>query len=140
MSGTERSGARPNASGSHHNYYEGSLRRRHGDTPCPAADGSIAGRRSRGRRSGYRGPAAHADTAPATGTPATVSADALPTWQINGVAWSQLLVGNTVYVDGKLHQGAPAGRRGRRAGEIDAQNIFAYDIRTGNPISASTTH
>ena len=55
-----------------------------------------------------------ADTDPAAGTPATVSADALPTWQINGVVWSQVVVGNTVYVDGQLHQGAPAGRRRRR--------------------------
>ena len=62
-----------------------------------------------------------ADTDPPTGTPATVSADALPTWQINGVVWSQVIVGNTVYVDGQLHQGAAAGRRGGRCRRDDGQ-------------------
>ena len=80
-------------------------------------------------------PAAQADTAPATGVPATVSADALPTWQINGVVWSQVLVGNTVYVTGSFTKARPPGVAVGGAGEIDAQNIFAYDIRTGNPIS-----
>ena len=31
-------------------------------------------------------------------TPVTVAADPLPTVQIDGVAWTQLVVGNTVYV------------------------------------------
>ncbi|MFF1574830.1 hypothetical protein ACFVWR_18985, partial [Leifsonia sp. NPDC058292] len=43
-----------------------------------------------------------ADTAPTDptnpATPPTVSADALPTTQIDGVAWAQVVVGNTVYV------------------------------------------
>src|SRR4051794_17692179 len=43
-------------------------------------------------------PAARADTAPAPGSPATVSADPLPTVQIDGVVWAQATVGNTVYV------------------------------------------
>ena len=80
-------------------------------------------------------PAAHADTAPAAGTPATVSADALPTWQINGVVWSQVLVGNTVYATGSFSKARPPGVAAGGAGEIDASNIFAYDIRTGNPVS-----
>src|SRR4051812_50004100 len=42
-------------------------------------------------------PAAHADTAPTGGLPATVTADALPTAQVDGVVWSQVIVGNTVY-------------------------------------------
>src|SRR4051794_24778641 len=50
-----------------------------------------------------------ADTDPAVGTPATVSADALPTWQINGVVWSQVLVGNTVYVTGSFTKARPPG-------------------------------
>ena len=45
-------------------------------------------------------PAAEADTQPTSGLPPTVSADALPTWQINGVVWSQTVVGNIVYVAG----------------------------------------
>ena len=39
----------------------------------------------------------------------------------------------------QLHQGAPAGRRRRRRRRVDAQNIFAYDISTGNPVTSSTT-
>ena len=73
-------------------------------------------------------PTAQADTAPASGTPATVSADALPTWQINGVVWSQVLVGNTVYATGSFTKARPPGVAAGGAGEVDAQNIFAYDI------------
>ncbi len=47
---------------------------------------------------------ASADSAPVGGLPATVTADALPTVQINGVAWSQVTVGNTVYVTGSFTQ------------------------------------
>src|SRR5690349_19233447 len=50
-----------------------------------------------------------ADTDPAAGTPATVSADSLPTWQINGVVWSQVTVGNTVYATGSFTKARPPG-------------------------------
>ena len=65
-------------------------------------------------------PAARAETSPAVGQPLTVSADGLPTWQINGVVWSQAVVGNTVYVAGNFTRARPPGvaaggaRRGRR--------------------------
>ena len=52
---------------------------------------------------------AAADTTPPVGTPATVSTDALPTWQINGVVWSQVVVGNTVYVTGSFTKARPPG-------------------------------
>src|SRR5215218_5615644 len=56
---------------------------------------------------------ANADSAPLDranpGTPVTVTADALPTTQINGVAWSQVVVGNTVYVAGEFSTARPAG-------------------------------
>ncbi|MGY1805395.1 PKD domain-containing protein [Blastococcus sp. SYSU D00922] len=79
-------------------------------------------------------PAARADSAPLDpanpATPVTVTADALPTTQINGVAWSQVIVGDTVYVAGKFSTarpaGAPAGTR-----EVARNNLLAYDIRTG---------
>ena len=45
--------------------------------------------------------------------PATVTADALPTVQIDGVVWSQAVVGNTVYAGGQLRQRPPGRRRGR---------------------------
>ena len=64
---------------------------------------------------------ADADTAPAAGLPATVSADALPTWQINGVVWSQVLVGNTVYATGSFTKARPPGVAAGGAGEVDAQ-------------------
>jgi uncharacterized repeat protein (TIGR01451 family) len=42
-------------------------------------------------------PVAQADTAPVAPTPATVSADALPTMQINGIVWAQVTIGDIVY-------------------------------------------
>src|SRR6476469_2056772 len=77
-------------------------------------------------------PSAEADT-PAL--PATVGADALPTWQINGVVWSQAVVGNTVYVTGSFTKARPPGVAVGGAGEVPALNIFAYDVRTGNPVA-----
>lgn len=77
---------------------------------------------------------ARADTVPAAGTPATVSADGLPTWQVNGVVWSQAVVGNTVYATGSFTRARPPGVAVGGAGEIDARNVFAYDITTGNRV------
>ena len=86
------------------------------------------------------GGVAHAaDPAPTPPTPTTVTADALPTWQINGVVWAQVVVGNTVYVTGSFTKARPPGVAVGGAGEIDALNIFAYDITTGNPV-ASFSH
>ena len=77
-------------------------------------------------------PAAHAaDPAPPV---ETVGADALPTWQINGVVWSQAIVGTTVYVTGSFSKARPPGVAVGGAGEIAAANIFAYDVTTGAPV------
>ena len=54
---------------------------------------------------------------PASATPGTVqqrstsgvTADALPTAQIDGVVWSQAIVGNTVYAGGSFKTARPAG-------------------------------
>ena len=54
-------------------------------------------------------PAAQADTVPAAGTPATVSADGLPTWQVNGVVWSQAVAKNVVFAGGKFTAARPPG-------------------------------
>jgi len=81
---------------------------------------------------------ASADT-PAAATvtlPETVSADALPTWQVNGVVWSQAIVGNTVYVVGSFSKARPPGVAVGGAGEIDANNIFAFDVTTGNAVTS----
>lgn len=79
---------------------------------------------------------AHADTRPDPGVPATASAKALPTWQINGVGWAQVVVGNTVYVTGSFSKARPPGVAAGGAGEVAVGNLLAYDIRTGNRISA----
>ena len=79
---------------------------------------------------------AQADTQPDAGTPATVSADSLPTWQVNGVVWSQVTVGNTVYVAGKFTKARPPGIAVGGVGEVDANNIFAFDIRTGERVAS----
>ena len=64
-------------------------------------------------------PAAHADSQPVDAAEATtVSADPLPTVQIDGVAWSQVVVGTTVYVAGIVHHRPPG--RGGGGGEHDA--------------------
>jgi PKD repeat protein len=79
--------------------------------------------------------AADADTAPANGTPATVSADGLPTVQINGVVWAQTTVGNTVYVTGDFTQARPAGVAVNGAGSVARADLLAYDITTGQLIT-----
>jgi PKD repeat protein len=79
---------------------------------------------------------AAADTSPAAGIPKTVSADGLPTWQINGVVWSQAIVGNTVYVAGNFTKARPAGVAAGGAGEVSATYAFAYDITTGNRVAS----
>ncbi|MBF4630518.1 PKD domain-containing protein [Clavibacter michiganensis subsp. phaseoli] len=68
-------------------------------------------------------------------TPVTVTADPLPTTQIDGVAWSQVVVGNTVYVAGKFQNARPAGAA---AGTnlTPRSNLLAYDIRTGALITS----
>ena len=76
----------------------------------------------------------HADSAPANPsdpkTPVTVSSDVLPTTQIDGVAWNQLVVGNTVYVAGKFGKARPAGAA-PGASTVTRQNLLAYDLTTG---------
>ncbi len=79
--------------------------------------------------------AARADTAPAAGTPSTVSADALPTVQINGVVWSQVTVGNTVYVTGSFSSARPAGSPAG-SNEVARANLLAYNITTGQLITS----
>ncbi|KQZ90331.1 hypothetical protein ASD62_14575 [Phycicoccus sp. Root563] len=81
-------------------------------------------------------PASAAEPPPVVPTAAPVTADALPTWQINGVVWSQAIVGNTVYVTGSFTKARPPGVAVGGVGEVDALNIFAYDITTGNRVAS----
>src|SRR5690242_16504742 len=79
------------------------------------------------------GPAVGAQAAPAPiqPRPATaVTADRLPTVQVNGVVWSQAVVGNTVYAGGSFSTARPAGSA-PGANTVSRTHLLAYDIRTG---------
>jgi PKD repeat protein len=80
------------------------------------------------------GAAASADTAPPDpgnpASPPTVAADGLPTAQIDGVAWSQVVVGDTVYVAGKFTTARPAGSA-PGVNTVPRNNLMAYNINTG---------
>lgn len=84
-------------------------------------------------------PQGFADTAPTNPndpkTPVTVSADALPTVQIDGVVWSQTIIGNTVYAVGKFSTARPAGAA-PGSQTVSRQNILAYSLTTGALISS----
>lgn len=81
-------------------------------------------------------PQAAADTAPVTGTPATVSSDPLPTVQVDGVVWSQAVAGNTVFAGGKWDTVRPAGAAAG-VSTIAQPNLVAYDIRTGVRVAST---
>ncbi|GAA2737171.1 PKD domain-containing protein [Pedococcus aerophilus] len=87
-------------------------------------------------------PAQAVDPAPpaAVPDPQTVSSDALPTWQINGVVWSQAIVGDVVYVTGSFTRARPPGVAAGGAGEVVANNIFAYRLSTGERVSSFSTN
>ena len=68
-------------------------------------------------------------------TPVTVTADPLPTVQINGVAWSQVVVGDVVYVAGRFTTARPAGAPAG-VSEVPRNNVLAYDVRTGALITS----
>lgn len=63
-----------------------------------------------------------------------VTADALPTTQINGVVWDQIVVGDTVYVGGKFTSARPAGSPAG-TNESPRNNLLAYNLRTGTLIT-----
>ncbi|WP_182113257.1 MULTISPECIES: PKD domain-containing protein [unclassified Actinotalea] len=79
---------------------------------------------------------AAADTTPSVpGVPATVSADALPTVQVDGVVWDQVVVGDTVYVAGSFATARPSGAAPGTS-TVARRNLLAFDIRTGQLISS----
>jgi PKD repeat protein len=78
--------------------------------------------------------AAQAADEPASTDEPIVTADALPTVQINGVVWDQLVVGNTVYVAGDFTNARPAGAAAGTS--LSARSsLLAYDVRTGQLLS-----
>src|SRR3954452_16701713 len=77
-------------------------------------------------------PVASAAPAPLLPPPSTaVSADALPTVQIDGVVWSQAVVGTTVYAGGKFNNARPAGAAAG-TNQTPRANLLAFDVTTGN--------
>jgi hypothetical protein len=84
-------------------------------------------------------PPALADTAPpVVGTAETVSTDPLPTVQIDGVVWDQVVVGNVVYVGGDFATARPAGAAaGTRT--VPRSNLLAYDLLTGTLLPFAPT-
>ncbi|WP_344803982.1 PQQ-binding-like beta-propeller repeat protein [Microlunatus ginsengisoli] len=63
-----------------------------------------------------------------------VTADALPTVQINGVVWTQVMIGNIVYAGGEFTSARPAGSA-KGKNEVARKNLLAYDITTGKLVT-----
>ncbi|NAS25160.1 hypothetical protein GT755_26185 [Herbidospora sp. NEAU-GS84] len=89
-------------------------------------------------------PAAMADTAPASGELATVTADALPTWQTDGVVLTIEIVNGVTYVGGNFDNVRPPGVPKGGAGEVPRVGLAAFDTATGdllpwNPVAFSPT-
>ncbi|HET9648608.1 MAG TPA: hypothetical protein VFP34_10300 [Microlunatus sp.] len=59
-----------------------------------------------------------------------VTADALPTVQINGVVWTQVMIGNIVYAGGEFTAARPSGAAPGTQ-QVARKNLLAYDITTG---------
>lgn len=63
--------------------------------------------------------------------PETVSADYIPTPQLNGVAWDLQVKGNIAYVVGSFTRARPSGVSAGGAGEVVRNNGMAFNIVTG---------
>jgi hypothetical protein len=64
-------------------------------------------------------------------TSATVTETALPTAQIDGVAYAQVIVGNKVYVGGNFGKARPATKPLGDPTEVTRTYLLAYDLTTG---------
>ncbi|THG30800.1 hypothetical protein [Naasia lichenicola] len=73
---------------------------------------------------------AQADTSPASGVPATVSSDPLPTAQVDGVVWSTAIAGSTVYAGGDFDYARPAGAA-LGSNQSRRYNLMAFSLSTG---------
>ena len=71
------------------------------------------------------------DRNPTTG----VTADALPTVQIDGVVWSQAIVGNTVWAGGSYNNARPAGAA-PGTNQTARHNLLAYNLGNGALITS----
>ncbi len=61
---------------------------------------------------------------------AGVTADSLPTVQINGVVWKTLIIGDIVYAGGEFTNARPAGSAAG-VNTVARSNLLAFNIRTG---------
>jgi len=77
-------------------------------------------------------PGAEAATVPST---ATASADALPTVQVDGVVWAQVIAGGRVYATGEFTSARPAGSAAGQ-NEVARANLLAYDLATGQLVTS----
>ncbi|MEV4252822.1 LamG-like jellyroll fold domain-containing protein [Spirillospora sp. NPDC049652] len=68
-------------------------------------------------------------------TPPTVSADPLPTWQVNGVVWSMATVGDTVYATGRFTTARPPGADPGTQ-EVARANLLAFSLSTGDLVKS----
>ncbi|MCX4766872.1 fibronectin type III domain-containing protein [Streptomyces sp. NBC_01275] len=78
--------------------------------------------------------------AAADGTPGTLSADPLATWQTDGIVWSLASANGVVYVGGTFDSVRPPGAApGQR--QVARHNLAAFDAVTGNllPCAPSVT-
>lgn len=80
------------------------------------------------------GTLAAARPGPIVEAPTAVTADRLPTVQVNGVVWSQAVVGNIVYAGGSFTNARPAGAA-PGTNLTPRRNLLAYDITTGNLVT-----
>lgn len=82
-----------------------------------------------------RAPTAAAATSAVASRGSGVTADALPTVQVNGIVWTQVVVGTTVYAGGQFSTARPAGSAAGR-NTVRRTNLLAFDVRTGRLISS----
>lgn len=66
-------------------------------------------------------------------SPTPVSSEALPTVQVDGVVWTQTVIGHTVFAGGSFAQTQVAGARPSWP-KTPRSNLLAYDIDTGELI------
>lgn len=82
----------------------------------------------------FLGAGARADSAPVDpanpATPPTVTADALPTVQVDGVVWQQVVVGDIVYAAGNFRRARPAGSP-PGSNTVVRNYALAYRLSTG---------
>lgn len=64
-------------------------------------------------------------------TTKTVTADGLPTAQIDGTVFAQVVAGNTVFAGGEFTKARPAGAALGASSEVARSNLLSFDIRTG---------